>query len=151
MDTQKYGLHSLQAGGATAAANAGVLDCEFKRYIWLLEEQDSERWIRKRQCGQNATGIQIIGHLDVSCKIQSFLIAGFPPNFYLKFCHFIVLGPSSHRQTQSFFNIKFSCNCTKCYMFHLNIVQLFNIYLCSGLIVPQCFCLLTPAISGYLV
>ena len=26
LDSQQFGLHSLRAGGATAAANAGVLD-----------------------------------------------------------------------------------------------------------------------------
>ena len=29
---EAFGLHSLQAGGASAAANTGVSDCLFKRY-----------------------------------------------------------------------------------------------------------------------
>ena len=31
-DPKQYGLHSLRAGGATAAANAGVPDRLFKRH-----------------------------------------------------------------------------------------------------------------------
>ena len=32
LDASKFGLHSLRAGGATAAANAGVADRLFKRH-----------------------------------------------------------------------------------------------------------------------
>lgn len=32
LDKRQYGLHSLRAGGATAAANAGVPDRMFKRH-----------------------------------------------------------------------------------------------------------------------
>ena len=31
-DLGQFGLHSLRVGGATAAANAGVPDCLFKRH-----------------------------------------------------------------------------------------------------------------------
>ena len=82
LDVQKYGLHSLWARGVTAAANARVPDCEFKRY---------SRWKSERQCEQKATGIQIIGHLDVSCLIQDFFIAGFSPKvFFFTCCEFFL-------------------------------------------------------------
>ena len=32
LDKRQYGLHSLRAGGASAAANEGVPDCMFKRH-----------------------------------------------------------------------------------------------------------------------
>ena len=37
-DTKQFGLHSLRAGGTTAAANAGVPDRLFKRHgCWRFE------------------------------------------------------------------------------------------------------------------
>ena len=41
----RYGLHSLRAGGATAAANAGVQDRLFKRHgRWKSEGQKMGTW-----------------------------------------------------------------------------------------------------------
>ena len=53
MDPQLFGMHSLRAGGATAAANAGVPDRLFKRHgRWWFESakdgyvKDSvEKWL----------------------------------------------------------------------------------------------------------
>ena len=155
LDVQKYGLHSLWAGGVTAAANARVPDRKFKRY---------SRWKSERWCEQKATGIQIIGHLDVSCLIQDFFIAGFSPKvfflhvvsffwgmgwaplcpeFLFEVLSFLVLSPSSQThmyspsQNSFLFNIKFSCNCTVC-----STLRLYNssIYTCAlGLLCPSAF------------
>ena len=37
LDPKLFSLHSLRAGGASAAANAGIPDCWFKHGRWLLE------------------------------------------------------------------------------------------------------------------
>lgn len=38
-DIRRYGLHSLRAGGATSAANAGIADRSFKRHgRWRSEK-----------------------------------------------------------------------------------------------------------------
>ena len=41
-----YGVHSLQAGGATAAANAGVPDHAFKRHGHWRSESAKDGYIK---------------------------------------------------------------------------------------------------------
>ena len=49
-------MHSLRAGGATAAANAGVPDRLFKRHgRWKSES--AKEWLRERFCGETSRGV----------------------------------------------------------------------------------------------
>ncbi len=48
-DPEKYGLHSLRAGGATAAANAGVPDRLFKRQGHWKSELAKDEYVE--DCG----------------------------------------------------------------------------------------------------
>ena len=47
-DAKQFGLHSLRAGGATAAAQAGVPDRLFKRHGPVLAVRIGQRWLHKR-------------------------------------------------------------------------------------------------------
>ena len=49
MDTKRLGLHSLRAGGATAAANAGIQDRLFKRHGRWRSETAKDGYIRESQ------------------------------------------------------------------------------------------------------
>ena len=44
-DASKFGLHSLRAGGTTAAANAGVADRLFKRHGRWRSESTKDSYI----------------------------------------------------------------------------------------------------------
>ena len=44
-DASKFGLHSLRAGGATAASNAGVADCLFKCHGCWRSESAKDSYI----------------------------------------------------------------------------------------------------------
>ena len=46
LDPKKYGLHSLRAGGATAAANAGVPDRLFKRHGRWRSENAKDGYVK---------------------------------------------------------------------------------------------------------
>ena len=46
LDAKKYGLHSLRAGGATAAANAGVPDRLFKRHGRWRSENAKDGYVK---------------------------------------------------------------------------------------------------------
>lgn len=46
LDTKKYGLHSLRAGGASAAANAGIPDRLFKRHGRWRSENAKDGYIK---------------------------------------------------------------------------------------------------------
>ena len=46
MDPKLFGMHSLQAGGATAAANAGVLDKLFKRHGRWKSESAKDGYVK---------------------------------------------------------------------------------------------------------
>ena len=48
-DTTHFGLHSLRAGGASAAANAGVLDPLFKRHGRWKSESAKDEYIKDSQ------------------------------------------------------------------------------------------------------
>ena len=48
-DTTHFGLHSLQAGGASAAANAGVLDHLFKWHSHWKPESTKDEYIKNSQ------------------------------------------------------------------------------------------------------
>ena len=50
MDPKQFGMHSLRAGGATAAANAGVLDRLFKRHGHWRSETAKDGYICKGLC-----------------------------------------------------------------------------------------------------
>ena len=45
-DTKQFGLHSLRAGGATAAANAGVADRLFKRHGRWRSESAKDGYVK---------------------------------------------------------------------------------------------------------
>ena len=45
-DAKQFGLHSLRAGGATAAANAGVQDRLFKRHGHSRSETAKDGYIK---------------------------------------------------------------------------------------------------------
>ena len=45
-DPDKYGLHSLRSGGATAAANAGVPDRAFKRHGRWRSENAKDGYVK---------------------------------------------------------------------------------------------------------
>ena len=46
LDKSKYGLHSLRAGGASAAANAGIPDRWFKRHGRWRSENAKDGYIK---------------------------------------------------------------------------------------------------------
>ena len=46
LDAKKYGLHSLRAGGATAAANVGVPDRLFKRHGRWCSENAKDGYVK---------------------------------------------------------------------------------------------------------
>ena len=46
LDQRKFGLHSLRAGGASAAANAGVKDRLFKRHGRWQSESAKDGYIK---------------------------------------------------------------------------------------------------------
>ena len=46
LDVRKYGLHSLRAGGATAAANRGVPNKLFKRHGRWKSETTKDRYVQ---------------------------------------------------------------------------------------------------------
>ena len=46
LDAKKYGFHSLRAGGATAAANAGVPDRLFKRHGRWRSENAKDGYVK---------------------------------------------------------------------------------------------------------
>ena len=46
LDTKQFGLHSLRAGGATAAANAGVPDRLFKRHGRWRSENAKDGYVK---------------------------------------------------------------------------------------------------------
>ena len=46
MDPELFGMHSLRAGGATAAANAGVPDRLFKRHGRWRSESAKDGYVR---------------------------------------------------------------------------------------------------------
>ena len=46
MDPKQFGMHSLRAGGATAAANAGVPDRLFKRHGHWRSESAKDRYVK---------------------------------------------------------------------------------------------------------
>ena len=48
-DAKQFGLHSLRAGGATTAANAGVPDRIFKRHGRWRSEVAKDGYIRDNQ------------------------------------------------------------------------------------------------------
>ena len=48
LDPMEFGLHSLRAGGATAAANAGVPDCLFKRHGRWLSDNAKDGYIKDK-------------------------------------------------------------------------------------------------------
>ena len=45
---EKFGLHSLRSGGATAAANAGVKDCLFKRHGRWKSENAKDGYVKDK-------------------------------------------------------------------------------------------------------
>ena len=46
LNPKQYGLHSLRAGGATAAANAGVPDRLFKRHGCWRSENAKDGYVK---------------------------------------------------------------------------------------------------------
>ena len=46
LNPKQYGLHSLRAGGATAAANAGVPDRLFKRHGRWYSENAKDGYVK---------------------------------------------------------------------------------------------------------
>ena len=48
-DTKQCGLHSLLAGDATAAANAGLPDCLLKQYGCWQSEVAKDRYVKDNQ------------------------------------------------------------------------------------------------------
>ena len=46
LDKRKFGVHSLRAGGATAAANAGVPDRRFKHHSRWKSETAKEGYVK---------------------------------------------------------------------------------------------------------
>ncbi len=46
LDPAQFGLHSLRAGGATAAANAGIEDGLFKRHGHWRSESDKDWYVK---------------------------------------------------------------------------------------------------------
>ena len=46
MDKKRFGLHSLRAGGATAAANAGVKDRLFKKHGRWRSENAKDGYVK---------------------------------------------------------------------------------------------------------
>ena len=46
LDSTLYGVHSLRAGGATAAACAGIPDRAFKRHGWWRSERAKDGYIK---------------------------------------------------------------------------------------------------------
>ena len=45
LDASKFGLHSLRAGGATAAANVDVADHLFKRHGWWRSDSTKDGYV----------------------------------------------------------------------------------------------------------
>ena len=64
MDPQLFGMHSLRAGGATAAANAGVPDRLFKRHGRWRSESAKDGYVKdsveKRLSVSKNLGIQLL-------------------------------------------------------------------------------------------
>ena len=48
-DPSLFGMHSLRAGGATAAANAGVEDRHFKRHDCWKSESAKDGYVKERR------------------------------------------------------------------------------------------------------
>ena len=48
MDSKTFGLHSLRAGGASAAANAGVPNWMFKRHGRWHSENGKDGYVKMR-------------------------------------------------------------------------------------------------------
>jgi len=69
-DSKQFSLHSLRAGGATSAANAGVPDCLFKRHgRWKSESakdgyiKDSENSLVCVQESQSVTTCSLLPYM----------------------------------------------------------------------------------------
>lgn len=45
-DAKQFGLHNLIAGGASAAANAGIQDRLFKQHVWFCFETTKDGYIK---------------------------------------------------------------------------------------------------------
>ena len=77
MDPALFGMHSLRAGGATAAANAGV---PIVQETWSMEIRVSKGWVCERFSGQSFGGIKETWPLTrlslllyVGCRAQATL------------------------------------------------------------------------------
>ena len=74
MDPKQFGMHSLQVGGATAAANAGVLDRLFKCHGRLRSETAKDGYVKdsdeRRLTVSKGLGVQLGGW--EFCSITNF-------------------------------------------------------------------------------